>query len=221
MYSLKNCSLLMVGDREDKSIFEEFFYDITLGKNNDELLILYKIQRPSIVFLYYNGNDKDNKIIRKIKRIDKKVIIVLILKDINVSLLDVLSLNLFGCLIKPFQKEKIEVLLTSMNNEIKLSFSEIKKLKNNYFFNMNTEKLYNELKKEIKLTKNERYFLSIILSSKGSYVSIETIEYLIWEEASLEKNCAGRLKSLLNGIRKKLPKHSIVNQYSIGYMLQY
>ena len=52
MYSLKDCSLLMVGSGKDKSIFEQFFYDIRLGKNNDELLTLFKVLRPSIVFLY-------------------------------------------------------------------------------------------------------------------------------------------------------------------------
>ena len=108
-----------------------------------------------------------------------------------------------------------------MHNEIKANSSEIKKLKNNYFFDMNKEKLYNELKKEIKLTKNEKHFLRIMFNVKESSVARETLQYLIWEEASLHKNCDGRLKSLLNGIRKKLPKNSIINQYGVGYMLEH
>ena len=219
MFDLKKISLLLVGNKEDEFIFKPFFHSITLVKSNTQILEFYRIERPSVILLNYDSNI-DSNIIKEIRKIDKEVILILIVKDMNVRLLDILSLNVFGWLIKPFQKEKIEILLTNINNKVKLSFPAIKTLKNNYFFNLDSEKLYNELNEEIKLTKNEKYFLKIMLTEKESYISSESIEYLIWEEASLQKNCDGRLKSLLNGIRKKLPKKSIVNQYGIGYILE-
>jgi len=86
MVDLKKYSLLMVGNKEDEKNFKFFFNDITLVKNNNEILESYKKQRPSIIFLDY-GSEKDSEIIKKIRKIDKEIIIVLIVKNTNVSLL--------------------------------------------------------------------------------------------------------------------------------------
>ena len=64
---------------------------------------------------------------------------------------------------------------------------------------------------EIKLTKKERQFLDTLLQSKHQFVSNSTLEYTIWEEESLSKDCSGRLKVLINSIRKKLLPKSIIN----------
>jgi len=58
-----------------------------------------------------------------------------------------------------------------------------------------------------------------LLKSKGKYLSQETIEYNIWEEEYLNYNCDGRLKTLLNSLRKKLPPKSILNSYGVGYRI--
>ena len=72
---------------------------------------------------------------------------------------------------------------------------------------------------EIKLTKKERQFLDTLLQSKHQFVSNSTLEYTIWEEESLSKDCSGRLKVLINSIRKKLLPKSIINEYNIGYKI--
>ncbi len=88
-----------------------------------------------------------------------------------------------------------------------------------YSFDLDKEILYNEYFDEVKLTKSELKLLKLLLKSKGKYLSQETIEYNIWEEEYLNYNCDGRLKTLLNSLRKKLPPKSILNSYGVGYRI--
>lgn len=61
--------------------------------------------------------------------------------------------------------------------------------------------------------------MKILLKSKHQFFSPEVIEHDIWEEDFYREDCHIRLKYLLYGIRKKLPKGSIVNSYGLGYKL--
>jgi len=36
----------------------------------------------------------------------------------------------------------------------------------------------------------------------------------------MKQDCKGRFKVLLNGLRKKLPKNTIINNYGLGYRIR-
>ncbi len=59
----------------------------------------------------------------------------------------------------------------------------------------------------------------MLLKLRQQFITADTLEYSLWEEESMKSNCQGRLKVLLNGIRKKLPKNTIVNSYGLGYRI--
>jgi DNA-binding response OmpR family regulator len=80
--------------------------------------------------------------------------------------------------------------------------------------------LFDKNHHEVKLTKKEKKLINILVKSKKQFVSSDILEYTIWEDESMKYDCKGRFKVLLNGLRKKLPKYTIINSYGLGYKIQ-
>ena len=135
------------------------------------------------------------------------------------KLLESLSVQILDYLEKPSKKHKVEILLKNLCHDLKFIDDYSFSLKDEYWFNTKNKILYNNENKEIKLTKHEIKFMEIMSSKNGQYVSAEYIEYSIWEEESICQDCNKRLKNLIYGLRKKLPKNSIINSYKLGYKL--
>ena len=135
------------------------------------------------------------------------------------KLLETFSIELEDYLKNPSEEYQVELLLKNLCHNLKIMDDFSFYLKEGYMFNTKSKILYNKEKKEIKLTKNERKFMEIMSSRKEQYCSSTFIEYSIWDEASLCQDCNQRLKSLLYGLRKKLPHNSIINSYKLGYKL--
>ena len=217
MKNLKFISLLLVGDEDTSLYFQKYFREVILVKNNSEALAICQKKSYPVVFL----NDEINTV-KKIKEYNSKIIIVIVAKNISKkSLMEVVYLHLEGCIEMPFKTNQVQKLLDNIDRKLLLPssiYNDVVEIKGGYTFCSIEEKLYNEFRQEVKLTKKERAFLKLLTSAK-ELVSIETIEYTIWEEESMRKDCEGRLKALLHGIRKKLPKESIVNDYGLGYRI--
>jgi DNA-binding response OmpR family regulator len=212
-------SLLIVGSEVYRKYFKNYFNEMIIVSDNIEAYNLYKKKKPAIIFLAYAQNNAID-ILKDIRRFDRKTIVVFIVNSIDSKIVrDLLPLQLFSYLQEPFDKGEIKQLLLNIDTELKYLDNNIKRIKNNYSFNLKKRILYNKSKEEVKLTKNEKKFLKIMFDKNESVVPIEEIEYSIWEEDALSINCNGRLKSLLNGLRKKLPKESIINEYGLGYKL--
>ena len=221
MNFLKINSILIVGTDIYRKYFNNYFNEMIMVLDNIEAYDVYKKKKPAIIFLAYAQNNAID-ILKDIRRFDRKTIVVFIVNSIASKIVrDLLPLQLFSYLQEPFDTTEIKQLLLNIDTELKYldNNNNIKRIKNDYSFDIKKKILYNRSKQEVKLTKNEKKFLKIMLEKNESLVSIEEIEYSIWEEDSLSIDCTGRLKSLLNGIRKKLPKESLVNEYGLGYKL--
>jgi DNA-binding response OmpR family regulator len=223
---MKNLELyvpVLVGGVEDKKIFQIFFKDIQLVETNQEAFQYYHEHSPPIIFFYCDENLLNTfDIIKKIREKDREVILVLMSKIKNASiLLEALPLHLSGYITKPFQDDELELLLNNISHDLNFIHDDEMLLSEGYVFNVEREMLYNKKKVEVNLTKNEMHFIKIITSKKNHYFSSEFIEHTIWEEASAYEDCNNRLKNLLYGLRKKLPKDSIVNSYQLGYKLAF
>ena len=215
MTNLKYNSLLLVGDEDTSFYFKKYFKDIFLVKDNSEALAIYQRKPYPIVFL----NDEMD-IVKKIKAYNREIIIVIVSKNISKnSLIEAVLLHLSGCIEMPFEVGKVEHLLESIDSDLELLYSHMDKLKSGYMFDSQYQILYDENRNEVKLTKKERRLITILLQSKYQFVGIETLEYHIWENESMKEDCGGRFKALLNTVRKKLPKGSIINRYGMGYKL--
>jgi DNA-binding response OmpR family regulator len=221
MEDLKLYNLLLVGEAEDKAYFEEYFQEIYLIKNNIQAFNFYSMYKPLIIFFYCDEKVFNAlSIIEKIREHDRETILVIVAKEKKVdTLIDALPLHLSGYIEKPFQKNKVEKVLEHISHDLDLLYEHRVKLKGNYTFNRKQNILYNREKKEVKLTKNEIKLMTLMSASKEQYISSEQIEHTIWAEDSAFEDCHTRLKALLYGLRRKLPKNSIMNSYSTGYKL--
>lgn len=215
MKNLKYNSLLLVGDEDRSFYFKKYFKDVFLVKNDNEALAIYQKKPYPIVFL-----SDEIEIAKKIKAYNRETIIVLASKNISKkTLMESVLLHLSGCIEMPFERGKVEHLLESIDGDLEVLDRHLCRLKSGYTFDVQYQILYDEKVNEVKLTKKERRLMSILIESKYQFVGIETLEYNIWEKESMEEDCRGRFKALLNTLRKKLPKGSIVNRYGMGYKL--
>jgi DNA-binding response OmpR family regulator len=221
MENLKQYDLLLVGDIEDKNYFEAYFQEVYLRKSNAEAFHFYTVYKPLIIFFYCDKRVFDTlSIIKKIREHDRETIVVIILKEKKISLLlNAIHLHLSGYIQKPFQRESVTSVLQNIIHDLDLLYEYRVRLKDNYSFNRKSKRLSNREDKEIKLTKNERKLMLLLSSHKEQYLSLEQIEYTIWEEASANEDCKKRLKALLYGLRRKLPQKTIINAYGFGYKL--
>lgn len=216
MKNLKYHSLLLVGGDDNlKSLFQNYFNEIK-SIDKSEILSFYDKERYPIIFFV-----DDIEPIREIRKFDRDIIIVLLLtKIVSDILLEAIKLRVFDLLKFPLNIDKLDKTLKLIDKELNgLYKKNICWINGGYFFDFNINILYDSNYNEIKLTKKELKLLKILLKSKGKFVSSDVIEYNIWEEESEVLDCRGRLKTLLNGLRRKLPPKTILNSYGLGYKI--
>ena len=215
MRNLIHNSLLLVGNEDTKFYFKNYFKNILLVQSNKEALSIYKTKYFPIVFLLDSID-----IAKKIREYSRETIIAVIIEEMDKkNLLKGFSIHIVGYIELPFQETKIEELLSHIDSDLEYLNPHIVWLKDNYSFDFKRQILYDNNHCQIKLTKKERLFVETLLQSKYQFISSSTLEYIIWEEESLSQDCSGRLKALINVLRKKLPKKSIVNEYGMGYKI--
>ena len=216
MKNLKYHFLLIFGtDRKIKSYFEEYFQKVTLITEYRKLINYYKDR--SVFFIFDNI-----EVAKQVREYNSKAIIVYFSdKTMNKKeLMEAIHLKLSGFIEIPFDEKQITTLLNNIDRDLKnINFDYIVWLKNGYFFDLRTQMLFDKNHHEVKLTKKEKKLINILVKSKKQFVSSDILEYTIWEDESMKYDCKGRFKVLLNGLRKKLPKYTIINSYGLGYKI--
>lgn len=219
---LQNFTLLYV---EDDAIVRknaiEYLKRITKevyeAKDGKEAIELWKLHKPDIIITDINMprlNGLD--MISHIRGYDKSVQIIITSAHSDTEhLLKAVELQLVKYIIKPVTKEKLlEALQKSMD------FIEDK---SKFKLYLSTTCIYNpfektilEGKNEIKLTKNEILFLDLLAQNFSRVISYEEIENTIWPHDGMSQDA---VRSLVRGLRKKVPQNSIENISGIGYKL--
>ena len=218
MIDIKYYPVVMVGeDMEVKLYLEEYFRYITTVKT-DNILDILSNREYSIVFLINNID-----IAKKIREYytNKEIIIVILSKDITKSqLIELISLKILDYTPLPISRDKLKTIYKKIYKEFySRNFNNIFHLKDGYIFNSFEQRLFDNKNSEIKLTKKEKKLMNILLKSENQFIKTESFEYDIWEEETMKYNCQNRFKVLLNNLRKKLPKDTIINSYGLGYKI--
>ncbi len=226
--SLKKYTLLLVEyeekDRIDYSLyFKKFFKTVYEAIDGESGYQLYKKYRPDVLFLNMHlpklsGLD----LAQKIREEDKNIKIIMVsISSNNEELIKVIELKLSKYLLKPISKKNLKNSLIKLIEE----FKELKKKSEKLFYfgdNIiwNQDRLYlTKDGEEIKLTKNEIRLLSLLTSTKDKIFSNEDIFATVWEDDFDKEFSIDSIKTLIKGIRKKLPKDTICNIYGEGYRL--
>jgi len=185
--------------------------------NGKDAIRVWKEHKPDIIITdismpKLNGLDMASYIRTQDK--DVQIIVATAYSDTE-YLMQAVELQLVKYIIKPITKDK---LLTALEKSIELIEDKSKfnlALSKNCQYNA-FEKIIIDNDKEIKLTKNETLFLDLLAHHHTRVVKYEEIEDAIWAYEGMSQDA---IRSLVRGLRKKVPQGAIDNISGSGYKL--
>lgn len=224
---LKKLNILYIEDEENIKLnvkktlllFSDHVFDaedITSAKK-----ILHE-KRIDIILSDINLPDKSGiDFIKEIRLIDKKIpIIILSAYTDKKFLLEATKLKLIDYLTKPIDFKSLNQALNKCVDEILDNSRYIISFKNNINYNVLHKKLIDtEKEEELSLTSKELTLLDFLIKNSNRIVSSEELKSYLWEDEYEATDSA--LKNLLNKLRKKVGKDSIINTSGVGYRLDY
>jgi len=219
---LKNFTILYVEDDEmvRKSAVEylqRVAKEVLQAKDGKEAIGAWKKHKPDIIITdismpRLNGIDMASYIRTHDK--DVQIIIATAHSDTD-YLLKAVELQLVKYIIKPITKEKLigalEKSMERIEDKSKFNLLLSPTAKYNAY-----EKVIYDGDKEIKLTKNETLFLDLLAHHHTRVVKYEEIEDAIWAYEGMSQDA---IRSLVRGLRKKVPPNCIENVSGSGYKL--
>ncbi len=127
------------------------------------------------------------------------------------------EVNFSGYVVKPFVEEKLirEVKLAYYRYQNTLNNSLIQ-LNDGYCYDLNAKILTKE-ENEIILSKNEKFFLHILILNRNNLVFNESIDQLLWTDTPVDDVSR---RHLLFRLRKKVPELDIETIKGEGYILR-
>ncbi|MBL0708724.1 MAG: response regulator [Sulfurimonas sp.] len=220
---LKNFTILYVEDEDmvRKSAVEylsRVCKRVLQAKDGKEAITIWRENKPDIIITdismpKLNGIDMASYIRSQDK--DVQIIIATAHSDTE-YLLKAVELQLVKYIIKPITKDKLvgalEKSMELISDKSKFNLFLSKECKYNAY-----EKVIYKEDKEIKLTKNETLFLDLLAHHNTRVVRYEEIEHAIWAYEGMSQDA---IRSLVRGIRKKVPNGAIENISGLGYKLK-
>ena len=201
---------------------KRFCTKIYEASDGEEAYSIYKEKRPNIIISDINMPKLSGlNLIKRIRENDHntKAIILTAYSDVD-YLLSATNLKLTSYLIKPVSRTDLKSALQTAIDELS-NFQVFSKklihLKENCHWNPEGMELYID-NRLISLTKNEKLLTNLLTSQLNVTALYDDIVYEIWPDEFHDKFPA--LKTLVKGLRKKLPQESLENVRSIGYKIK-
>ncbi len=227
MNDRKKISVLYAEDETDirekySQFLKRFCTDVYEAKDGEEALEIYKEKRPDIILVdismpKINGLD----LVAKIRENDHKTKVIMLTAHSDTEyLLNATNLKLTRYLIKPVNREDLTSALNLAIDELNkfdVYFKSIIYLKDNLHWDSSSRELFSN-NYLISLTKNETLLVEILISKLDKSFSYDEIIYELWPDEFSDKLPA--LKTLVKGLRKKLPEDLLENIRSVGYKLK-
>ena len=224
---LKNLNILYIEDEKNirlnikktLELFCENVFDAVNILNAKEILTK---QRIDIIISDINLPDMSGiDFVKEIRIRDKTIPIILLSAYTDKEfLLEATRLKLVDYLTKPINFKDLNNALQKCVEEILDSSRYIITFKNNIQYNVSHNCLIDDNKKEeIRLTNKELDLLNFLIKNNNRVCSAEELKSAIWDDYLEATDSA--LKNLLNKIRKKIGKESIINISGVGYKLEY
>lgn len=207
-----------------KQLLIKLGYDVVgVAKNYITTMEFIQHTTPSIIFMDINlkNSEKDGiDTVKEIQKIKNIPVIYLTAFCDETTLNRAIATNPVSYLLKPYKPEELKsAVLLALYKSNQYNNPEIdpkcQKLGFGYYYNRIDEILYYE-NIYIKLSKNEKQLLNILIDAKGAIVSYEDIEYYIWPDSPMSTSS---LRTLLYRIRGKLEYKLIETVHSAGCRL--
>lgn len=218
----KDIKVLCVEDEEfirenQVDYLKRFFKTIYEASNAKEALEIIENENPHLVISDIEMSDMNGlDMIRLIRKNNKEIkFIVLSAYSNKEYLLDAIDLGLVKYLIKPIDHETFSPILIQCAKEIIEENISLIKLSSTCIFDVinSLVKLDN---KTYALSKYENDFLLLLYTNKPNVVTYEQIQYEVWVDNIMTDTS---LRTLVKGLRKKLPEELIKNLSKVGYKL--
>jgi DNA-binding response OmpR family regulator len=220
---LKNLTLLYVEDEDDirrnaVEYLKRICKEVYEAKDGKDALLVWREKRPDIIITdinmpRLNGID----MAQYIRSSDSKTQIIIATAYTETDyLMKAVELQLVKYLVKPITKDK---LLDALNHSIKHIENKSKfslSLGQGYEYNAFSQTIVTD-NTETKLTSNENLFMSLLARNSSRVVKYEEIENAIWPIDGMSSDA---IRSLVRGLRKKVPKGCIENISGSGYQLK-
>lgn len=220
---LENLNILYAEDDEHirkhiTSTLEMLFGSVYVAKDGMEALQIYHQKRIDIVLLDYvmpfmNGYS----VAKEIRSNDKYIpIIITSAYTDKEKLLSAIELHLIKYLEKPMLYDDLKNVFLNAIENLKYHNKLNVKLDDNLSYNYITKIVTTLDGKEIQLTKNEMYFIELLLTKKSQLFTKKMIEEEVFGK-NIDENT---MRNLVYRLRKKLNTTAIVTIKDLGYILK-
>ena len=224
---LKNLNILYIEDEKNirlniKKTLELFCENVFDAENILNAKEILTKQRIDIIISDINLPDMSGiDFVKEIRIKDKTIPIILLSAYTDKEfLLEATKLKLVDYLTKPINFKDLNNALQKCVEEILDNSRYIITFKNNIQYNVSHNCLIdNNEKEEIRLTNKELDLLNFLIKNNNRVCSAEELKSAIWDDYLEATDSA--LKNLLNKVRKKIGKESIINMSGVGYKLEY
>ena len=203
----KRLSNLIIEALEEKNYKIDWFED---GK--EALKAIYNGYDCFILDINVPGVD-GLTLLKELRDMNKTTPAIII--SANVELETIKDAYIKGCdeyIKKPFYIYELELKLDKLCKRKDESL----KLPNNFIYDIEKEKLFDEKNEEVKLAKKEILLFNLFAKNLEKVITFEQIEQYVWAgDLTTNEN----IRALVKRLRKKLPIDTIISQGGMGYIL--
>ena len=178
-------------------------------------------ESPDIILMDINLNQKIDgiELANKIYNLYNIRVIYLTAFTDEETILRAIQTDPFGYINKPYKLPEliasIELAIYKLSKKSPQPLEKVYDLSNGYYYNYELEELF-YYDSHIKLGKNEKLLLQLLISAKGNIVTFKEIEGTIWGNESISDST---LRTLVYRLRSKLEYKLIDTQPNIGIKL--
>ncbi|MEA2111376.1 MAG: response regulator [Campylobacterota bacterium] len=216
---LENLTLLYAEDditvqKNVLGYLELLFKDIIIAKDGEEAYELYYEKRPDIILTDIDMPKMSGiEFIKKVREYDTATPAIILSAHTNTDyLLDAVELHVTKYILKPFVGDNfiqaIENIYESSNKTLKINDELSYSYLNKTLMGENSKQLF---------SKKESRLFELLLDHPEALVTYSEIENHVWcdyEDVMTSEN----LRTLIKGVRKKLPPETIKNISGTGYV---
>ena len=201
---------------------ERFFQNVYEASNATEAMKIYKSKKPAILIIDINLPGKSGiEFLQEVRESDHTTKAIMLTANSDVkTLLNATELKLTKYLVKPVSRSDLRDAINLAQEELvnyTTHANKIIKMKDSFYWNQEDKKLMSQDKEHF-LTKKEMELLTLLFSNVNRTFSTDDIIFELWYD--IEESKVDSLKTLIKGLRKKLPKDSIKNVFGVGYKIE-
>ena len=183
----------------------------------EKALEIYKNEMPDIIISDVDLPGMNGiEMVKKIREENKTIPVILLTAHTEVEyLIGAVKLHLVDYIVKPVNIKKLTLAIQDSAKQILDNGEILVKFITGASYNV-TKNTVQFQGKEHTLTLHESLFLNLLLKNRNNTVSSQQIMDVVWDYS---EGTESALKSLINKLRKKIGKESILNISKIGYRI--